>query len=1393
MNTSALVRRVVAGATAVVLIAAGAVALSASPATAADELPSPAPLLQRDESVATADPLPTVQIDEGFVWAQTTIGNTVYAAGSFSNARAPLAAPGTNLTPRNNLLAFDITTGDLLPFAPDVNGEIRSIAASPDGTRIYIGGSFNSVNGQARWNFAALDATTGQLVSGFQPAIGGVGVYGIVATDATVYLAGLFTQANGVARTNFAAVAASNGALQTWAPESDLQVDALVEEPGTGRLIAGGRFYEVNGVVQRGLAALDPASGALYDDWQAPDTIKNGWNEGQNAGRAGIFALATDDTGIYGTGWVFANAATGNLEGTFAADAGTGAVRWVADCHGDHYGVYSNGDIVYTTTHTHQCDTVSLWPELSPRQYRYVEAYTTDARGVLPRTPSAGSLYQDWQGTPSPSVYNWFPDFTVGTASGLGQAGLSITGAGDYVAVAGEFTSVNNQRYQGIVRFSTSPSSGADQGPRLSGADWEPTARSVTPGRVRVSVPMNYDRDDLDLTYELLREGESEPVVSRIEESRWWVDTDVILEEKDLAAGSTHTYRVRVTDGDGNAVTSDPVTVSVADGEPSLYADTVLDDGATLYYPLGEIHDDWAGDNPQVRGDGVTDVTPGAVEGSTGAGATEFSGTSAGRITAGDRVSPGEEFSVELWFKTDTTRGGKLIGYGNSRTGTSGSHDRHVYMQNSGRLTFGVYPGSTKTISSPASYNDDEWHHVVATQGEAGMSLYVDGELVAGDASVTTAQSYTGYWRIGGDNTSGWPSSPTSSYFAGEIDEVAVYASALTAGQVSAHTAAGEGLETPTAAFESAATDLDVEFDGTGSTADDGRTIVGYEWDFGDGSAVATGATVQHSYATAGSYEVSLTVTDDRGLTAVVSQEVVVEAPNVDPTAEFTSTVNSLTATFDGSASSDADGDIATYEWDFGDGSDPGSGSTVSHVYASDGDYTVTLTVTDDRGGEASTTSEVTVSHDAPVASFESTTTGLGVSVDATGSSAADGASLEYSWNWGDGTADATGVGASHTYSEAGEYTVTLTVTDEFGATATETGVVTVTAAPVEAVVLADAFERSVASGWGSADVGGPWSAMWGAASAGSVADGRGLVSLDAGQTRNFAAEDVAVSDVSASVEFALESDPSTGNAYAGLAARQSASENYTTRAWMRSDGSVWLVVQRSGTVLAAPILNGVSWAEGDVFRMETEVTGANPTTIRSKLWKDGSAEPAGWQASVTDSEAGLQDAGWVSTHFARAGSAASAGTIAFDEVSVTDLSAPVTDPGDPDEPVNEDPVASFSSEVADLDVSVDASGSSDADGSVDSYAWSWGDGSADGSGVTASHTYAAAGEYTVTLTVTDDEGAEASSTETVTVTEPVTDPGDPDPVEPAVVLADAFERSVASGWGSADVGGPWS
>ena len=86
-----------------------------------------------------------------------------------------------------------------------------------------------------------------------------------------------------------------------------------------------------------------------------------------------------------------------------------------------------------------------------------------------------------------------------------------------------------------------------------------------------------------------------------------------------------------------------------------------------------------------------------------------------------------------------------------------------------------------------------------------------------------------------------------------------------------------------------------------------------------------------------------------------------VVAANTSPTALFTSSVRNLTASFDGSPSTDADGTVASYSWDFGDGTAPGTAAKPSHVYPAAGSYQVTLTVTDNLGATASVTHTVVV------------------------------------------------------------------------------------------------------------------------------------------------------------------------------------------------------------------------------------------------------------------------------------------------------------------------------------------------------------------------------------------------------------------------------------------------
>lgn len=151
--------------------------------------------------------------------------------------------------------------------------------------------------------------------------------------------------------------------------------------------------------------------------------------------------------------------------------------------------------------------------------------------------------------------------------------------------------------------------------------------------------------------------------------------------------------------------------------------------------------------------------------------------------------------------------------------------------------------------------------------------------------------------------------------------------------------------------------------------------------------------------------------------------------PDLPPTAAFTSAVQDLTATFDASGSRDPEGKALTYAWSFGDGM-TGAGVSVAHAYASAGDYTVTLSVSDGKStGTATGSVRATRANAAPTAAFTMAGDALTVRFDASASSDPDGDALTYAWTFGDG-ATATGATATHAYARPGAYNATLTVSD---------------------------------------------------------------------------------------------------------------------------------------------------------------------------------------------------------------------------------------------------------------------------------------------------------------------------------------------------------------------------
>lgn len=512
----------------------------------------------------SADPLPTVQIN-GVAWSQVVVGTTVYVAGKFTRARPAGAAPGTQETVRNNLLAYDIRTGQLITsFAPALNAQALVVTASPDGSRVYVGGDFTVADGQSRLRVAAYDTATGALVPGFAPAVYGQ-VRALAATGSTVYAGGSVSSVGSVARNRLAAFTASTGALLPWAPQPGVgstagnrdgntttsnAVLALVVTGGGSQVVAAGRFDSLNGTRATGVGALDPVTGAT----RAFAVNRLITNQGVNSA---VWSLSTDGTTVWGTGYDYYG--PGNLEGAFAARADGGGVVWVEDCHGDSYSTFAQGGALYVATHAHVCSNIGGFPEQDPRVNLFGLALSQAAVGTV---GGATLRNRNFTGQPAPAVQTWYPTFSSGTVTGQYQAGWSVTGNAQYVVYGGEFPRVNGTPQQGLVRFAVPSSAPNRVGPA---AQPTPTVSQPGGGAARVSWQATSDPDNGTLTYRVYRDGGSTPVHQVAVASTWWSRPTTGWTDTGLADGQ-HSYRVSATDPSGNTVTSSAVTITTTGG-----------------------------------------------------------------------------------------------------------------------------------------------------------------------------------------------------------------------------------------------------------------------------------------------------------------------------------------------------------------------------------------------------------------------------------------------------------------------------------------------------------------------------------------------------------------------------------------------------------------------------------------------------------------------------------------------------------------------------------------------------------------------------------------------------------------------------------------------------------
>jgi parallel beta-helix repeat protein len=370
--------------------------------------------------------------------------------------------------------------------------------------------------------------------------------------------------------------------------------------------------------------------------------------------------------------------------------------------------------------------------------------------------------------------------------------------------------------------------------------------------------------------------------------------------------------------------------------------------------------------------------------------------------------------------------------------------------------TGGLTATATAAVQAVASGQDAAPTAALALTPTAGtVNLTVTADASA--SSDTDATPIAGYSFDFGDGTPvvGPQSAATSAHTYTAPGTYTVTMTVQdTAGLSSAATAQVTVTDNPPAARLSAqVSGLAVTADASASTDGDATGIASYTFDFGDGSAPVGpqgSPTATHTYASAGSYVVKVTVTDMGGRSSTATSAVVAAivqdaAPAAALTVTPTSGVINLLVNANASASTDADSTpISTYSFDFGDGtvaSGPQSSATAAHTYTAPGTYTVKVTVQDTAGLSSTATSEVTVTDNPPAARLSVQASLSSVSADGSASTDGDATPIaSYTFDFGDGSPP---VGpqpsptASHTYVAASNYTVTVTVKDTAGLAST--------------------------------------------------------------------------------------------------------------------------------------------------------------------------------------------------------------------------------------------------------------------------------------------------------------------------------------------------------------------
>lgn len=878
----------------------------------------------------------TPNVLDGSVKAIAQVGNRIIIGGDFTQIAS---ADGATTYNRPYLAAFDATTGAVdTGFAPVLDGLVNSVISAGDGTSVYVGGQFSTLNGGFARRVTRINVSTGLKVSGWSAGSVNAEVKDLRLVGSTLYMAGYFTTVQGAARSRMASLDAATGTLNS---KLNLSVSGTQNggttniykfdvTPAGDRLLMIGNFATVDGQARRQVAMLDLSGPtATLAPWATTFYTST---------CAGVFDsymrdLDISEDGSYAvistTGAFVANSACDSISRfpIYSASASL-TPTWVNYTGGDTtYAVEIARGVVYVGGHMRWLNNPFAGDAAGPGAVAREGIAALDPVNGLPFSWNPGRERGvgvfDFLATPTGL---WAGSDTDRWNSELHAKVAFFPYAGGTSVPADAVASLPNDVYL----FGRTGSAASDPsvlyrvntgGPALpsadDGPDWQADASTTFTYRNSGSNTASYSavptvdaavpNADIDRAPRGLYETErwdpqdltemqwsfpvpsGTPIEVRLYlanrcsctaspgQRRFDVDLDgvQVLDDLDLSASPGHdigTMRAFTKSSDGSVdirfrhVTENPLI----NGIEILRTDVPKDAGASLTDDVQRRYLN-PGSAP-----GAALVTPGAeafhlARGGFMIGSMLYTGWSDGTFVK--RTFNGTAFGTR---ESINLFGGGFASDLPTITGmTYDPADARIYY--------------TMTGSSSLF-----WRSFTPESGIVGSSRFT----ATGDVATMNPARVNGLILSGGqlyfaDSTSG------------NLLSVGFAGGAVTGGVSTIDTTAdwraramvawvGKPLSQPnvppTASFAADCTDLTCSLDASASTDPDG-TIVSYSWDFGDGQT-ATGATASHLYGEAGSYTITLTVTDSDGASVSTERQVEATAPGYVVTYRASSTQN---------------------------------------------------------------------------------------------------------------------------------------------------------------------------------------------------------------------------------------------------------------------------------------------------------------------------------------------------------------------------------------------------------------------------------------------------------------------------------------------------------------------